>query len=343
MSAFGELSRRERLIRLRRLAHAALDVYGMGSARLRFIQYFENIIYRVDFPGVSEVENHRDAYLPGRFILRIHASRDAGTIASELTWLVALSKEAGMPVPAPVMTPDGRLLATITTPDIPTGRVVSLMRWLDGRRPRQGMRPSQVHALGQVVAQMHAFAASWQPPGGFRRFHWNWEAMMGGSMFRRPLEEVIATIPTKFQHPCAVICAEAKRVMESLGDSPVAYGMIHGDLYPENILFKDGKALPIDFEDCGYGYWMMDIAVALCEWAWGSAWERTRDAFRRGYAQVRTLPEQQWSQLDLFVAAQFATLVLWSSAMLMNDPMRAAEYIPWREKVGNQLLGYFTR
>jgi Ser/Thr protein kinase RdoA (MazF antagonist) len=131
--------------------------------------------------------------------------------------------------------------------------------------------------------------------------------------------------------------------MESIGKGADAYGMIHADLYPENVLFKAGKAFPIDFEDCGYGYWMWDIAIALSEWAWGKDWERMRDAFWEGYTQIRTLPKTQWTQLDLFVATQFATMVLWSSALLMNDPKRVAEYVPWREDNGNKLLGYFKR
>ena len=343
MKDFRELTRRQRLLKLRELAQCSLISYGLESASLRFIQYFENIIYRVDLPWVVKDRTSNDPYLPGRFLLRIHASRNNDAIASELTWLAALSQEAGMPVPAPVLTMDGKLLTTITTPALPGGRVVSLMRWLDGRRPRKGMKPKQFSALGQVVARMHNFAAGWQPPSGFKRLHWNWDSLMGGSLFKHPLDEVITTIPTKFLKPCMAISTKVKKVMEAFGKGPEAYGLIHGDLYPENVLFKDGKAFPIDFEDCGYGYWMMDIAVALCEWAWGDEWELVRKAFQSGYSQVRALPEEQWRQLDFFIAAQFATLVLWSSDMLMNDPMRVAEYGPWREKVGNQLLGYFNR
>ena len=87
-------------------------------------------------------------------------------------------------------------------------------------------------------------------------------------MFKHPLEEVVNSIPSKFQQPFQFISQEAKWIMESIGKGPDAYGMIHADLYPENVLFKSGKAYPIDFEDCGYGYWMWDIAIALCEWAW---------------------------------------------------------------------------
>ena len=88
---------------------------------------------------------------------------------------------------------------------------------------------------------------------------------------------------------------------------------------------------------------MWDIAVALCHWAWGADWERMRDAFQEGYSQNGTLPEAQWSQLDLFVATQFATMVLWASAFLKHDPKRVEEYELWRNDTGNKLLGYFNR
>ena len=167
MKPFRELSRRGRLYRLRKLASTALTAYGLDGARLSFIQYGENIIYRVDMPGSCRPTDDDSPYLPNRYVLRIHAMGDAEAIASELTWLAALNQEAGLPVPAPVSTPDGKLLATIVTPGIPHGRVVSLMRWLDGQRLHQGLRPKHLTALGQVVAQLHAFSAGWQPPAGF--------------------------------------------------------------------------------------------------------------------------------------------------------------------------------
>jgi len=150
-------------------------------------------------------------------------------------------------------------------------------------------------------------------------------------------------MPVKFQEPFQVISREAKKVMAALGKNSDVYGLIHSDLYPENVLFKAGKAFPIDFEDCGFGYWMWDIAVALCQWAWDSDWKRMSDAFREGYTQIRNLPEAQWAQLDLFVATQFATMLLWASAFLKHDPKRVDEYTPWRDDSGNKLSAYFNR
>jgi Ser/Thr protein kinase RdoA (MazF antagonist) len=205
------------------------------------------------------------------------------------------------------------------------------------------LRPSHLTALGSAVAQLHEFAAHWKPPKRFTRFTWDWGSILGGSMFEHPREELVATMPRKFQEPFEVVSREAKRVMKSLGKNADAFGMIHADLYPENVLYQDGRACPIDFEDCGYGYWMWDIAVALCEWAWTENWERMRDAFYEGYARVRALPEKQWKQLDLFVAIQFAAMLLWSSEFLKHDPARKDEYTPWRIDSGEKLLRYFKR
>ena len=342
MKPFRELNRRGRLYRLRKLAKTALEAYGLGDAHLSFIQYAENIIYRVDAPGPTE-SGRAGIYVPNRYVLRIHAMGDVDAIASELTWLAALSDEAGLPVPAPVSMPDGKLLTTFFAQGIHHERVVSMMRWLDGRKLLNGLRPIHLTALGQVVAQMHNFSAGWQPPEGFSRPHWDWDAQLGGSEFEYSREELIASMPLRFHEPFNAVSLEAKQAMDALGQGPDAFGMIHADLYPENVLYRAGKACPIDFEDCGYGYWMWDIAVALCQWAWDKDWERMRDAFREGYARVRTLPEAQWAQLDLFVATQFATMVFWASAFLKHDPLRVAEYEPWRDNNGNKLVRYFER
>ena len=266
---------------------------------------------------------------------------DTEAIASELMWLAALSHEAGLSVPAPIPVADGNLIANIITPGIPRGRIVSLMRWLDGRKILNGLRSNHMRALGEAVAQMHTFSAEWHPPNGFTRPEWDWEAQLGGSMFEHPLEELVESMPDKYQEPFQILSREAKQVMAELGKDSDAYGLIHADLYPENVLYKAGKAYPIDFEDCGYGYWMWDIAVALCKWAWGDEWERMRDGFREGYALIGSLPEEQWDQLDLFIATQFATMVLWASAFLRHDPKRVEEYELWRNDNGNKLLRYF--
>jgi Ser/Thr protein kinase RdoA (MazF antagonist) len=343
MKPYDELTRLGRLRRIRQLALAALEAYGLRGARLTFLRYFANITYRVDVPAPVPLKAEAGPYAPNRYLLRVLSTDQWQVAKGEMTWLAALSSEAGLTVPAPVPDRTGELLARITTSGVPEGRIVSLMRWIDGRKRTTGFRPRHFQAWGRMVARLHAFAAGWQPPVGFERFVWDWEGLLGGRGFRCSVEELVASMPQHLQQPFQIVSLEARAVMEELGEGPDAYGMIHGDMYPDNVLFRDGEVVPIDFEDCGFGHWLWDIAVALCQQPWREEWFQQRDAFLEGYEQVRTLPESQVRHLDLFMAAQYATLVLWASAFIRNDPARQTEHEAWRDENGAELMRYLER
>jgi len=105
-----------------------------------------------------------------------------------------------------------------------------------------------------------------------------------------------------------------------------AYGMIHADIYPDNILIKDGGMFPIDFEDCGFDYWLWDIGVALEQQPWTETWRKKRDAFLEGYIRAHALPESLLWYIDLFMAANYASGVLWASAFILDDPAGKDEH-----------------
>jgi Ser/Thr protein kinase RdoA (MazF antagonist) len=343
MKPYDQLSRLGQLRRTRCLAEVALEAYGLGEARLTFLQYTANIVYRVDVPGWAKAESRQSPYVPNRYLLRVLYTNRLEAVKGEMTWLAALRREANLPVPEPVPTRDGDLVTRIAIPGVPQGRLVSLMRWIDGRRISTGLRPAHFRAWGRVVARLHAFAAGWQPPEGFKRPVWDWEGQLGGRYFHCSVEELVASMPGHLREPFQIVSREARQVMDSLGTGPDVYGLIHSDMYPENVLFKDGEAYPIDFEDCGFGYWLWDIAVALCLWPWTEEWYWMRDAFLDGYSGVRVLPESQLQHLDLFMAVQYATMVLWASLFVRNDPARRPEHEAWREGDGLKLLRYLER
>lgn len=340
---FREMTRRERLVRFRRLARTALHAYGMSDSDLKLVQYNENVIYKVSRMGDDIINELDKPFIPNCYALRIHAMENQPAIQSEMVWLEALSEQTGISAPAPVRTIDGQLTLRAASDSLPKGRVVTLLKWIRGVKYQETLHPAQCSAVGQMVAQLHNFSESWLPPKGFSRPRWVWESQLGGSMFAESMESLIETMPETFREPFMTVSAEMRSVMGTLGEGPDVFGLIHSDLYPENVLFNAGRACPVDFEDCGYGYWLWDIAVALCTWAWGPQWQVMRDAFRHGYSEYRSLPEVQWELLDLFIAAQFATMLLWASAFLKHDPIRSAEYHLWRDESGQKLLSYFSR
>ena len=193
MKPYQELTRSGRLRRLRKLAEIALKHYGLDDARLTFQHYEGNVIFRADDPGPDTAED--SIFVPNRYNLRILTTCNQKMIRSELTWLTALRKEARLPVPEPIATLDGELYTFISTPGVPQGRYVSMMRWVDGRSLTKGLRPSHMRAWGQAMAGLHNFAASWIPPEGYFRPEWDWHGQLGGKSFDTPVNELCQVNP----------------------------------------------------------------------------------------------------------------------------------------------------
>jgi len=76
---------------------------------------------------------------------------------------------------------------------------------------------------------------------------------------------------------------------------PGTWGLIHGDLHRDNILVDATAIGFIDFDDCGYGSFTMDLAALLESFERRIARdaldrERLRSAILEGYAGNRALP-----------------------------------------------------
>ena len=341
MKPYRNLTRLGRLRRMRRLAEKALERYGMAGARLVFLQYEGNVVFRVDVPKSGPSKRGIQPRPAGRYVLRIHTSRNIEGIASELTWLAALRHEGGLPVPEPMLTQDGELLTTMSTPGDTRDWHVSLMHWVRGRRLGEGISPGHARAWGEALGRLHKFAAGWRPPEDFTRMYLGWSGLYGqDGGLRYPAEELVAWMPPRYREAFHTVTSKVRRVMNDLGEGPDAFGIVHGDMYLENVLFRAGDAYIIDFDDCGFGYWMYDIGVALSQWPWTEEWHRIRDALLDGYTQARSLPEAQLAYLDLFMAAQYAVLTLWGTAFVKSNPGMRIEHEEWRNRGGDNLLRY---
>jgi Ser/Thr protein kinase RdoA (MazF antagonist) len=62
---------------------------------------------------------------------------------------------------------------------------------------------------------------------------------------------LLADCRQDFQHASDVI----KDLESRLGRASGVYGSLHSDSSFRNMLFDRVKAKPIDFDDCGYGYY----------------------------------------------------------------------------------------
>jgi Ser/Thr protein kinase RdoA (MazF antagonist) len=341
---FQELTHLGQMRRLRRLARRALADYGLDEARLRLLRRAGNTLYRVTNPHTPAVGPPDDTYVLGCYLLRVHQPgyQTADEVASETAWLAAMCREAHLPVPEPLPTLDGRPLTQVSIPGIPDGRHCSLLRWVKGRLLTGTVRPDHYRAQGRLMGALHAFAAGWDPPAGFTRLGYDWDTLFGdGVIGRLTAAEVWSLLPLEYAESFQAVAERMWQLMKAWGRGPDVYGLIHADLGVDaNVLFWRGEARAIDFDDSGFGYWMYDLALSLEHCREEADYPWYRDALLGGYAEIRSLPEAQLEQLELFMAAVYVYLGLWSAGVAQLNPAARDPLLERLERCGRLAARY---
>ncbi len=320
------ISHAQQVAPLRRLAVRALDSYPLVEPSLRFISHGENTTFRVDAfaPG-----SRRATLEPRRFLLRVHRPRRHGrhidsvaAIQSELDWLTALRTDTDLAVPEPQATLDGRLVTTVAFEGVAEPRCCSLLRWMEGRCHTAAPRPVHLRRLGGAMARLHNHADGWSPPKEFVRIRWDWETFFGDTMEYggHNAADVWNLVPTDLRRMFDEVAILVGKTMDHLGTDSETFGLIHADLHLENALFAGGEARLIDFDDCGFGYRMYEVAVALWELRHRSDYPAFREALVKGYTEHRGLADEQLADLDVFIAAREVAFGLWFVGTAQVNP-----------------------
>jgi Ser/Thr protein kinase RdoA (MazF antagonist) len=320
---FAALRRRGQLGRLARLARGALAEYRLSAARLIPLLHENNTTFRVDATDGA------------RYVLRIErpGQYPAEAISSEMCWLAALRGDTSLAVPEPVPANDRALLVRAIASGIPEERLVVLFRWLDGRFFHRGLTPDHLARIGTFMARLHEHSTNWTPPDDFVRSrvdHLTLAARRAGLLtslkarVSAPNDEIARLEAARAiqlvgalcsPEDAATVAATIDRVwttLQDLGTGPDGFGLIHADLHQENYLFARGEVRAIDFDDCGWGHHLFDLAVSLFEIRHLPHYPARRAALLAGYRSIRPLPTEQERHLDPFFALRHLQLLLWA-------------------------------
>jgi Ser/Thr protein kinase RdoA (MazF antagonist) len=110
-------------------------------------------------------------------------------------------------------------------------------------------------SIGSAVGKLHRISASYQPSRrSLTRPHWF------DAYEIRAATEKLATSTDPAREKLASLINE----LQNLPISPTDFALIHGDLHFANFLLQsDGQVTIIDFDDCVFGWFAMDVAMAL--------------------------------------------------------------------------------
>lgn len=312
MSREHDLSRQEVLDRVERVARRALARYGAPpGARVKLINVSENATFRVD--GLADGDGHAT----GTAILRVHrlGYHTRAAIASELAWLEALRRDAGVRTPAVLPAADGSRIVTVPDPGAEPRHCV-MFEFLPGVEPPEDRLVEGFESLGALTARMHRHARSWRRPPGFTRFHWDYDAALGAeSRWGRWRDGV--GVDAEAAALLARLDATLRERLARFGRGPDRYGLIHADLRLANLLV-DGtgpagadRTGVIDFDDCGFGWFLYDLAAALSFIEHHPRAPEMIESWVRGYRTVRELPREDEAEIWTFVMLRRLLLVAW--------------------------------
>jgi len=90
------------------------------------------------------------------------------------------------------------------------------------------------------------------------------------------------------------------------------HGIIHGDLFRDNVLWEAGRLVAIlDFEQASSGSFAYDLAVCLNDWCWsGAPRPELAHALLAGYASIRPLTDADREALPIEVRAAAARFTI---------------------------------
>lgn len=296
-----DIAHQQLLANLLQLAQRATRRYDLpAGVTVKLINLSENATYRVDDPATGRkwaLRVHRDGY---------HSRRG---IASELLWQQSLRAEDAALTPSPVPGLDGELIQTVANEALPRPRNVVLFNWEAGAEPAQ-TDVAGFELLGETAARMHRHVKAWKRPAWFERHTWDFDTSLGDRPHWGRWRDGMGLTPETldiFGRTVEVI----RQRLEKFGKGPERFGLVHGDMRLANLLMDGGTVKVIDFDDCGFSWFLYDCATTVSFFEHQPEVPDLIKAWVRGYRRVAELSSEDEAEIDTFVMLRRLLLVAW--------------------------------
>lgn len=224
-----------------------------------------------------------------KYILTIFEAR---VNAEDLPFYVGLMDHMagrGIPSPLPIAARDGNVIQRT-----PTGKPCIIVSFLTGRSVRQ-IQNHHTRELGEMLAKMHLAAKDYsgKRPNALSLAGWR-------KLFEKTAERADECLPglrNAIEQELHVLMSEWP------GPARLPGGVVHADLFPDNVFFRDGKLSGvIDFYFACNDSWMYDLTIAMNAWCFendGSFNVTKARYLLAGYQGVRRINDDERKCLNV--------------------------------------------
>ena len=231
--------------------------------------------------------------------------------------------ENGIPTTVPIILTDGTHVAT------KDGVAWTLLPFVGGGI--LGLDEDSVRSLGETQARMHLIPRADCFPTSYR---------MGFELF----EEVVSLSNRKgVSDPFVEMLSSQTADIMSEFPSDLPMGVLHGDLFPDNVIGSEGGVSAIlDLEEAWIGPMAFDLAMSCVGFGWDGtlpAWGRWKALFD-GYQSVRSLTQNEVDSLPFL--HRFATLCIaawrfWKHNLSEPDDSLADRYVEMVDRLSVEI------
>lgn len=256
----------------------------------------------------------------GKFFAKVDEVKSEVEVKQELELLFHLRKQ-NFPCLQPIKGKTGKFYLEVQD------KCLTVSRHLDGVEPRvEAMTPTQLSTLGHTLANLHLIGRSYKK-GIDNRFGFNRIV----SIYR----DVRRQLPTHLKHIVRVLDDEFS-YLENYLDNNLPKGIIHGDLFSDNVKFKSNRLTGVmDFEAACRGKLIYDIATAVNALCFlDNRYKIDRfEALISGYETLRPLSLPEWDSFpnELRFSALRFTVTRIKDFFLRNSDENQRIYKDYKE------------
>lgn len=285
---YADLDEADQIEVVRRVAVDAAEAFGLSVARLEPLLHAYNTTFEVHTTDGT------------RLAMRVGTNSPStpAHLASQQTWVHAIRTQTEVLVPEAIAAPDGRFVLPLPCPEMGRDLLVVLNSWLEG--PDVGLLTvEQARELGRVTAILHEHAAGWSG-----------SSTLALPTYADPLfgdRDVLTGAADEIPGGAATVAEALRRCRSAFAAlAEVPRLPLHADLHGSNLKWHEGRLAVFDFDDCGHGPAVLDLAIATfyLRVRPGSDAEGTSAALLEGYAGRRPLPAGVDEHLDALMAAR---------------------------------------
>ena len=217
----------------------------------------------------------------GRFFVKIDENKGELEVKQELDLLFYLKKQ-GFPCLQPIKSKTGRHYLDLDQ------KILTISRYLEGTEVTvEALNAPHLSALGNTLANLHLIGRGYKK-GIDNRFGFNRIVMI--------YREARRQLPAHLKHIVRVLDDEFS-YLENYLDNNLPKGIIHGDLFSDNVKFKGNRLVGVlDFEAACRGKLIYDLATAVNALCFVDGRYRIDrfEALISGYETLRPLSLPEW-------------------------------------------------